>query len=112
MILIIGGYAAGKRSYVREQLGYTDAQIADGVLNDLPVVCNAQDLALTCPTETLLPALLKKDVVIINEMGAGVIPMEKEQRMAREAGGRLAILLAQNARQVIRIVCGLPQILK
>ena len=112
MILIIGGYAAGKRSYVRESLGYTDAQMADGVLNDLPVVFNAQDLAMTHPTETLLPALLQKDVVIVNEMGAGVIPMEKSQRMAREAGGRLAILLAQQAERVVRIVCGLPQILK
>lgn len=112
MILIIGGYAAGKRTYVREHLGYTDQQMADALLNEQPVVYNAQDMALAHPQDALVEALCQKEVVIANEMGAGIIPMEKEQRMAREAGGRLAILLAQRADRVIRIVCGLPQILK
>ena len=112
MIFILGGYAAGKRSYVRDVLGYTDDQMADGELSDKPVVYNVQDMAARFPPDELLAALCQKDVVIANEVGAGVIPIDKDQRLAREAAGRLSVLLAQRAQRVIRIVCGLPMELK
>lgn len=112
MILVIGGYAAGKRSYVRDALGYSDAQMADGVLDARSVIYNAQKLAARMAADELLEALCQKEVVICNEVGGGLIPMNAEDRAAREAAGRLCILLAQRARRVVRIVCGLPQTLK
>ena len=60
----------------------------------------------------LADRLAKKDVVIATEVGGGVVPMDPAQRMAREAAGRLACLLAQRAETVIRVCCGLPQALK
>ena len=57
MILIIGGYAAGKRSYAREVLGYTDAQMTSDLHSDLPVVYDAQDLAVHHTMEELLALL-------------------------------------------------------
>ena len=51
-------------------------------------------------------------VLIATEVGGGVVPMDPAQRMAREAAGRLACLLAQRAETVIRVCGGRPQALK
>ncbi|MDO5132963.1 MAG: cobinamide kinase, partial [Eubacteriales bacterium] len=41
-----------------------------------------------------------------------VVPVDPKERAAREAAGRLACLLAARADVVIRVCCGLPQVLK
>jgi len=46
-------------------------------------------------------------VVAANEVGAGVVPMAKEDRMFREAVGRALCVIAQNAVSVTRCVCGI-----
>lgn len=46
-------------------------------------------------------------VVIANEVGAGVVPMAAEDRAFREAVGRVLCILARNAEQVTRCVCGI-----
>ena len=48
-----------------------------------------------------------KAVVVANEVGAGVVPMAKEDRMFREAVGRALCVIAQNAESVTRCVCGI-----
>ena len=47
-----------------------------------------------------------------NVLGGGVVPVSPDQRQGREAAGRLACLLAQQAETVVRVCCGLPQVLK
>ena len=46
-------------------------------------------------------------VVVANEVGAGVIPMAKEDRLFREAVGRALCVIAQQAESVTRCVCGI-----
>lgn len=46
-------------------------------------------------------------VVIANEVGAGVVPMAAEDRAFREAVGRALCVIAQEAQQVTRCVCGI-----
>ena len=46
-------------------------------------------------------------IVAANEVGAGVVPMTKEDRMFREAVGRALCVIAQNAQSVTRCVCGI-----
>ena len=60
----------------------------------------------------LYDALADKEVVICNEVGSGVIPVERNVRLGREAAGRLCVLLAQKAEAVVRMVCGIPTIIK
>lgn len=45
-------------------------------------------------------------VVVSNEVGAGVVPMTAADRAFREAVGRALCVIAQQARQVTRCVCG------
>ena len=46
-------------------------------------------------------------IVIANEVGAGVVPMAKEDRIFREAVGRALCIIAQEAESVTRCVCGI-----
>ena len=46
-------------------------------------------------------------VVVSDEVGSGVVPMEAEDRAFREAVGRVLCVIARNAEQVIRCVCGI-----
>ena len=46
-------------------------------------------------------------IVVANEVGAGVVPMTKEDRMFREAVGRALCVIAQKSESVTRCVCGI-----
>ena len=113
MILIIGGAASGKRSYLAS-LGYTSEDIADGVLDDKKALYGLEKLVAADPEKAgaLLPALLQKEAVACCEVGSGVIPLYYEQRQAREATGRLCVQLAARAEKVVRLVAGIPIIIK
>lgn len=113
MVLIIGGEASGKRSFARS-LGYTDADMADAVLDTRPVVYHVEQMVaadLEGAPELLAP-LSEKEVVICNEVGSGVIPVEHRVRLTREATGRLCVLLAKQADAVVRMVSGIPTVIK
>jgi adenosylcobinamide kinase/adenosylcobinamide-phosphate guanylyltransferase len=113
MILVIGAIASGKIEYVRS-LGYSDCDIANAVLDERPVLNNLQDMVFSDPTgsDALYEALVQKNVVICNEVGSGIIPAERAEREAREATGRLCNRLAQAAERVVRLVCGIPVVIK
>ena len=61
---------------------------------------------------SLADRLSQKEVVIATETGCGVIPLDPRERRNREAAGRLSCLLAERAETVVRICCGIPQVLK
>ncbi len=112
MILIIGAAASGKRAYA-ESLGFDAADFSDA-LGDKPVLFDLQKLVLQDieGAPALLPALLQKQIVLCDEVGSGVIPVDTTERLGREAVGRLCIQLAQRAERVVRMVCGIPTMLK
>ena len=46
-------------------------------------------------------------VVSADEVGSGIVPMSAEDRLFREAVGRALCVIAQEASQVTRCVCGI-----
>ena len=62
--------------------------------------------------DELADELAKKDIVIASEIGGGVISTAPEVNAYRERAGRLSQELAKRADVVVRVICGLPQILK
>ena len=51
-------------------------------------------------------------ILICDELGNGIVPLEKMERIWREQTGRLMIELAKQAERVEHILCGLGQRLK
>jgi adenosylcobinamide kinase/adenosylcobinamide-phosphate guanylyltransferase len=123
MVLIYGAAYAGKRDTAREYYG-TDA-LCDGRTAPFSAV-------LTVPAVTNYHALVRRlldagespqdftrrliaaepEVVITDDIGSGIVPLEREERLWREECGICTRLLAGNAETVIRVVCGIPQVLK
>ena len=98
MQLYIGGYAQGKLAYVQEKLKG----------QKVPVV---NDLHLW--VKQLLQEGKPADCIFIcDEIGNGIVPMEKQEREYRERVGRLLIRLAGEAETVERIICGIGQKIK
>ncbi len=113
MILIVGGFAAGKRDYARS-LGYRQQQFSQSPQDEKPVLWGLQQLVAQQPEQAmeLLPLLLKKQVVICDEVGCGVTPVDPRQRLIREQTGRLCAALAAQAEKVVRVYCGIPTVIK
>ena len=51
-------------------------------------------------------------IVIMDEIGSGIIPLEKSERLWREQTGRAGCRIAGYADTVIRLCCGIPEIIK
>ncbi len=113
MVLITGGCASGKRTFARS-LGYADADIADAVLDERRAICHVEQL-VACSEgsiEELAERLADKELVICREMGCGPVPARAEDRELREKVGRLNAALAARATCVVRMVCGIPCVIK
>lgn len=107
MIFVTGPMFAGKRDYIRRELGLDESAFAACAVWDVErLAAGREDLS------ALAEELARYRVVIATETGCGVVPVEERQRRDRECAGRLACLLAERADTVIRVCCGLPQFLK
>ena len=114
MILVVGGLGAGKRNYVETTLGFSQGEMACGVLDERPVLLDLQEMIRTAgefPEDWLAP-LLAKQVVVCCEVGCGVVPIDPAERRWRDDVGRVCARLATKADVVVRVVCGLPQVIK
>ncbi|MEG1682366.1 MAG: bifunctional adenosylcobinamide kinase/adenosylcobinamide-phosphate guanylyltransferase [Oscillospiraceae bacterium] len=107
MIFITGPLFAGKKEYAKAALHLTDDAFARVAVWDVEQLAASSD-----DLTALADRLAQSDVVIATEIGGGVVPMEASARLAREKAGQLAQLLAARAQTVIRVCCGLPQLLK
>lgn len=106
MIFVTGPLYAGKREYIRNALGLSKAAFSARAVWDV------QELAPGANLPELADRLAQKDIVIATELGGGLVPIDGAEREKREAAGRLACLLAGRADTVIRVCCGLGQVLK
>jgi adenosyl cobinamide kinase/adenosyl cobinamide phosphate guanylyltransferase len=112
MILVMGGIASGKRSYVRTR-GYTDNQMDTALGTPCPVLLDLDELLREGDLdEHDWEEILGKDVVVCHEVGMGVVPMDASDRAWRERVGTACAKLASEASEVVRVVCGIPVSLK
>lgn len=114
MIFITGGIGSGKRSFALRELGFTEQDLSCDVLDNKPVCAALHEIVYKRGSfdEELKEALLKKEVVICDEVGCGVVPLDSEERRWRDEVGRAAVVMAGEASTVVRMVCGIPQVIK
>lgn len=121
-VLIIGGSCQGKRAFTSKTFGLHDTQFSDGAELDL-------DTPLQTPALDHLHILVKRmidhgrnpdtllstldgHIVICDEIGCGIIPIDAQQEAWREAVGRLCCSLAARADIVYWIRSGIAQCIK
>ena len=108
MHLIIGGVAQGKSEYAK--LTYPECELWDDfherVLEYYREGLSKEEIASKVLTHA--ESLAGKLVVISNEIGMGIVPMEKAEREYRELAGRVLCLLAEKSESVERIICKIP----
>lgn len=66
-------------------------------------------LELEYESEQFVKELLYRNpdiIVVTNELGCGVVPVERTDRIWRETTGRICTCLAREAAEVIRVICG------
>ncbi|MBR2284135.1 MAG: bifunctional adenosylcobinamide kinase/adenosylcobinamide-phosphate guanylyltransferase [Ruminococcus sp.] len=126
MILIVGGAFQGKTNYAVSRFSLSHSDVARGSECRLSDVLSARCVAdyhqlvrrlLSEGSDPLifteqLCAENEAAVVIMDEIGCGVIPLEKSERIWREAVGRCGCMLAERADIVIRMICGIPTVIK
>lgn len=128
MELYIGGYAQGKLSYVQRKYSLAAERTIDGAKEEFAgreaggvwifnhfhlwvrrKLAAGEDVFLL--TEKLL-AQQPDCIIISDEIGNGIVPMEETEREYREQTGRLLCELAKKALHVERIVCGIGERIK
>lgn len=134
MKLIIGGYSQGKLNYVLRKIGENGYQICDGTLsvdiksdteeadstNTIVIINHLHTFIKTSmqrgenPKESILDFITKYPdcILISDEIGNGIVPMDAFEREYREQTGRILIELAKEAEEVIRVICGIGQKIK
>ena len=114
MVLIVGGMAQGKLAFAREKLGVT--AWSEGALGPEDCVHGLQQVIrdLPSPREAVAAWLEAhpEGVLICDEVGCGVTPLDRGERDWRELVGRICCELAERAQAVYRVRCGLGVRLK
>ncbi len=126
MRLICGGAFQGKLGFARELSGFSENEFADGKTCSLEELLQAKAVYAfhECVRRFVKPEddwsqfarrliLENPDLLIVtDELGYGVVPMEREDRAWREHTGRICTELAAHSECVYRVVCGIGMRLK
>lgn len=126
MKLIIGGAFQGKREYAGNQFTIPAEDFIDGekcAFSDIFSCAGIYHFHLYIrrmmqegiETKSLAAELLEQnpDILIIsNELGYGVVPIDSFERAYRETVGRICCRMAEKAEEVHRVVCGIGTVLK
>lgn len=126
MRLVIGGAFQGKKDFVKKTFHLGDDKMKDG-----SVACYEEIFHCAClyhfhewirkglkenwDLENLEKKLIERNpgiILISNELGYGVVPVEAFDRNYRESTGRICTRIADKSSQVIRVVCGIGMVIK
>lgn len=127
MKLVIGGYAQGKLNFVLRNYDVKTGRIFDGgipekieeekgivVINHFHNWVRVNIVHDGCPEKEILAFVEKYPdcVIISDEVGNGIVPLEAFEREYRERTGRILVELAKKAEEVERVICGIGQRIK
>lgn len=126
MIFIIGGSYQGKCEYALEKfnLNENDVFVCTEETEEIDftkrVISHIERFALGCVRRGQEPkeywmnhlAQLSDSILISDDVSCGVVPIDATIRAWREATGRANNYIAGESDQVIRVFCGLGQVIK
>lgn len=126
MKLVIGGAFQGKKAYVKQHLKIKEEDMADGKDASYEALFHCRciyhfhewikkGIEEKWDLKNLAEELLKRNqevLIITNELGYGVVPVDAFDRTYRETTGRICTEIAAVCEQVIRVSCGLGMVIK
>lgn len=112
MVLILGGAWQGKLSWAVQEYGLKENELCDLAEGFIPGKRCYYHLEALSFTDGSIPNFPADAIVIAREAGSGVVPMKKEDRISRERHGAALQELSRQAEHVMRIFCGLAEVLK
>ncbi len=122
MKLIIGGIGSGKLDYAAKLAGVCPEAVAvdfEGAKRAKILYglhrCVRTAMEAGEDPDLLIEALLAANpeiLVVSDEVGCGIVPVDPFERRWREKVGRVCCVLAGRADEVIRMDCGCPQKIK
>jgi adenosyl cobinamide kinase/adenosyl cobinamide phosphate guanylyltransferase len=126
MRLITGGAYQGKTEYAMNIAGISKDKLIDGAdcnwmdWNNVNAINHFHLLIKRLLLEhqnvlQIVKEMIKVNpeiVIITNELGCGVVPVDAFDRNYREVTGRICCFLAKEASQVHRVICGIGQVIK
>ncbi|MCI8375413.1 MAG: adenosylcobinamide kinase [Lachnospiraceae bacterium] len=126
MVLVTGGAFQGKKAYAMETFSLEEAVTADGAscfwddIYRAQAILHFHEYIRRCleagrEVDTLADRLFRRNpeaVIVVNELGSGVVPVEAFDRHYRETTGRICCELAKRASEVHRVVCGIGTVIK
>ncbi|MBS5886838.1 bifunctional adenosylcobinamide kinase/adenosylcobinamide-phosphate guanylyltransferase [Clostridium sp.] len=127
MILVFGGAYNGKLSFVKEKFNISDEEVL--TLNNIghleidfskKVINKFQNLTYKMSLENQDPlkyileneSLFKDKIIISDDICEGIVPLKKEDRIWRENTGKCLQYLSKNSKEVYRVFCGIPMVIK
>lgn len=126
MRLVTGGCCQGKKQWVMTHWQVQENQVADGatcddddmmqakVLNHFHLLVQRWIQEKKDPAKETLRILAgnKEMIILTDEIGCGIVPLDKNEREWREIHGRICCQLAAEAECVIRVFAGIGQQIK
>lgn len=114
MKLVIGGFAQGKLEYVKANMlkDKSDVVINDFHLHIRKYLQEGKDADRLYEEVTDFIKEHPDTIIICDEIGNGIVPVDPFEREYREKTGRLLIELAKQADKVVRVTCGIGQRIK
>lgn len=126
MEFVIGGAYQGKKEAACRLFGLDAGDLADGSICEMQEIfqCRAvfnfheyirRMLAEKESVEGLAEEIGKRNpniVIISNEIGYGIVPLDAFERLWREQTGRVCCRIAQQSEHVIRVVAGVENVIK
>lgn len=121
--LIIGGRNQNKLNYAQEHFSFNEYFCGkNGNFSDLEknsVLYGLNYLVMRMIKAGLTDEEIKSkilnsdfDIVISDEIGCAIVSIDKDERRCVELTGRICCSLAEKSDNVIRVICGIPQIIK
>lgn len=126
MYLITGGAYQGKTDYTVSTFRIDERNIADGKtviieeINKFLCIKNFHILVKRMinagktseKMKIIVDSLDENTIIITDEIGNGIVPINRFERNWREQTGRLCCYIASISRKVIRLSGGIPVIIK
>lgn len=105
MILVIGGAFQGKRNFVLNKLMLDEKNVLfDFHICIKNILKNGGDVEKYFSDILIDPNIR---AVVSDEIGCGIVPIDKDERIWREITGRKLCELALNSESVYRVSCGI-----